>query len=229
MTGHPGEQTITDLVLHPLGMTETAFAFDPARPRAVGYVRAPGIAHPLLRGFLPEGIVAGRIAGYTALRPFLVEGASYGGLIGPAADVAKLARAHLAAPTDLDLPGPASLGDLSGMREIKHQAKPFDHGIGWFRKPADATRTPAFVEHYGTGGGFWNAMRIYPTAGVAVVGMTNSTHTWPFDDFFTAIVASLAKSGQIAPLRTGGQPSGQPGDGRYGRAGSHLSACTSPS
>lgn len=193
VTCRSAEQTITDVVLDPLGMAETGFEFDPARPRATGYVRAPGIVHPLLRWFLPDRVVAGRVDGYSALRPFLVEGAAYGGLVGPAADAAKLALAHLARPTN---PGP--LGDLSGMRVIGHSGKPFDHGIGWFRKPVDATRTPAFVEHYGTGGGFWNAMRIYPTAGVAVVGMTNNTRAWPFDDFFSAVVCVLGEHGLLA-------------------------------
>jgi CubicO group peptidase (beta-lactamase class C family) len=193
VTGHSAERAITDNVLHPLGMADTGFDYDPARPRATGYVRMPGIVQPLLRWFLPAGVVAGRVDGYTALLPFLVEGAAYGGLIGPAADAAKLARAHLTGPTD-----PASPGDLSGMREITHTGRPFDHGLGWFRRPVDATRTPAFVEHYGTGGGFWNAMRIYPTAGVAVVGMTNNTSTWPFDAFFTDVVALLGEHGQLA-------------------------------
>ena len=45
-------------------------------------------------------------------------------------------------------------GDLESMRTITARGKRFDHGIGWFRKPTDAERTPAFVEHYGTGGGY---------------------------------------------------------------------------
>jgi CubicO group peptidase (beta-lactamase class C family) len=77
------------------------------------------------------------------------------------------------------------------MHCIRARGRPFDHGIGWFRKPVDATRSPAFVEHYGTGGGFWNAMRIYPALGIAAVGMTNATSTWPFDEFFTAAVETL--------------------------------------
>ena len=188
VTGQGVEQAITDLVLRPLGMTETGFGFDPSRPHATGYVRAPRLLHPLLARFLPDGVVAGRVVGYSSLRPFLVEGAAYGGLIGPAFDAAKLAVAHVMHSTGA---APRPWGDLSGMSDIKHPGKPFDHGIGWFRKPADATRNPAFVEHYGTGGGFWNAMRIYPALGISMVGMTNNTSTWPFDDFFTSAVALL--------------------------------------
>ena len=89
-------------------------------------------------------------------------------------------------------PGTGPLGDLNQMRAIQHAGRPFDHGIGWFRKPADAARSPQLVEHYGSGGGFWNAMRIYPDLGLAVVGMTNATTAWPFDDFFTDVVENLS-------------------------------------
>ncbi|HEX5533134.1 MAG TPA: serine hydrolase domain-containing protein [Actinomycetales bacterium] len=174
------EQAIADLVLDPLGMTETGFDFDHDRPRATGYVRAPRLAHPLLKWLLPAGIVGDRVGDYSSLRPFLVEGAAYGGLIGPASDAVKLATAHLS--------DTSPLGDLQHMRSITQRGKPFDQGIGWFRKPADADRTPAFVEHYGTGGGFWNAMRIYPDLGVAIVAMTNNTAAWPYHEFFTRVV-----------------------------------------
>ncbi len=78
-------------------------------------------------------------------------------------------------------------GDLDSMRTITARGKRFDHGIGWFRKPTDAERTPAFVEHYGTGGGYWNAMRIYPQQRLAMVAMTNTTSAWDFDRLFTRL------------------------------------------
>jgi CubicO group peptidase (beta-lactamase class C family) len=183
VTDQSAQEVIAELVLEPLGMTETGFDFDKNRPRATGYVRAPHLVHPLLKRFLPAGIVGGRVGGYSSLRPFLIEGAAYGGLVGPASDAVKLAAAHL---TDT-----SPLGDLQQMRAITERGKPFDHGIGWFRKPADADRTPAFLEHYGTGGGFWNAMRIYPGLGVAIVGMTNNTAAWPYDEFFTCVIDIL--------------------------------------
>ena len=195
ITGQGVEQAITDLVLRPLDMAETGFGFDPSRPHPTGYIRAPRLVHPLLARFLPDDVVAGRVDGYSSLRPFLVEGAAYGGLIGPASDAAKLAVAHVIDSADA---AARPLGDLSGLRDIKYPGKPFDHGIGWFRRPADAKRHPAFVEHYGTGGGFWNAMRIYPDLGIAIVGMTNNTSTWPFDDFFTSAVNLLDEPRRLA-------------------------------
>ena len=65
------------------------------------------------------------------------------------------------------------------MRSIAHPGKPFNHGTGWFRRP---TKSPgSWVEHYGTGAGFWNLMRLYPDRGLGVVIMTNSTTSYDFE------------------------------------------------
>ncbi|MCQ6270849.1 hypothetical protein M8J71_10185 [Pseudarthrobacter sp. R1] len=78
-------------------------------------------------------------------------------------------------------------GDIEEMRTIHAFGKRFDHGIGWFRKPADAAHSPGFVEHYGTGGGFWNAMRIYPEDRLALVAMAKTTAAWDVDRLFTQL------------------------------------------
>ena len=179
------ETCVRDRVLVPLGMDRTGYDYHQDAPRAVGYVRAPRMAVPLLRALLPSGIVGPRVQGHSALRPFLVDGAAYGGLVGTAADAVRLAAAHAADTTD---PHPVlSHLDLDAMRTITATGKRFDHGIGWFRRPTDSARTPPFVEHYGTGGGYWNAMRIYPDQRLALVAMTNTTATWDFDRLFTQL------------------------------------------
>ena len=184
-TGTTIEACVRDRVLDPLGMEKTGYDYHQNAPRAVGYVRAPRVAVPLLRAMLPSGIVGPRVQGHTALNPFLVNGAAYGGLVGTPADAVRLAAAHAADTTD---PHPV-LSDfhLDAMRTITATGKRFDHGIGWFRKPTDAARTPAFVEHSGTGGGYWNAMRIYPDQRLALVAMTNTTAAWDFDQLFTQL------------------------------------------
>jgi len=172
-------------VLQPLAMTATGYRYRLDTARATGYVRLPGVLVPALRALLPAGIVGPRVAGYTTLKPFLVNGAGYGGLVGTVADAARFAAAHAAGPTD---PHPLlDQENLERMRTITARGKRFDHGIGWFHKPADADRSPAFVEHYGTGGGFWNAMRIYPDHGLAMVAMANTTAQWKVDHLFTQL------------------------------------------
>ena len=184
-TGATIEACVRERVLDALGMEKTGYDYPRDAPRAVGYVRAPRVAVPLLRALLPSGIVGPRVQGHTALNPFLVNGAAYGGLVGTPADAVRLAAAHAADTTD---PHPVlSHLHVEEMRTITATGKRFDHGIGWFRKPTDAERTPAFVEHYGTGGGYWNAMRIYPDQRLALVAMTNTTAAWDFDQLFTQL------------------------------------------
>jgi CubicO group peptidase (beta-lactamase class C family) len=184
-TGHRVEECVQDLVLTPLGMTATGYSYHGTDSRAVGYVRMARGLRPLLVRLLPGGVVGPQVGHYTSLNPFLVSGAAYGGLIGTAADASRLAAAHAAAATDQHpLLGQA---DIEEMRTITAEGKRFDHGIGWFRKPADAKRNPPFVEHYGTGGGFWNAMRIYPDRRLAMVAMANTTAAWDVDRLFTQL------------------------------------------
>jgi CubicO group peptidase (beta-lactamase class C family) len=180
------EACVRDLVLSPLGMEKTGYDYHHGALRAVGYVRTPGLAVPLLRALLPNGIVGSRVDGHTALTPFLVNGAAYGGLVGTTTDAVRLAATHTADASDAH--PLLSHVHLDAMRTITATGKRFDHGIGWFRKPTDAGHTPAFVEHYGTGGGYWNAMRIYPDRRLAVVAMTNTTHAWSFDRLFTQLL-----------------------------------------
>lgn len=185
-TGQPIEACVHDTVLSPLGMNSTGYRYDAGAPRAVGYVRLPRVLRPALRSLLPTGVVGPQTGRYTSFRPFLVNGAGYGGLVGTVADAARLAAAHAAAVTD---PHPVlRQDDIVAMRTISSTGKPFDHGIGWFRKPTDASRNPAFVEHYGTGGGYWNAMRIYPDSRLAMVTMTNTTTAWDVDRLFTQLM-----------------------------------------
>jgi CubicO group peptidase (beta-lactamase class C family) len=184
-SGRTLEECVRASVLDPLGMTETGYRYHPGAPRAIGYVRAPRALVPVLRAALPRGLVGARVQGHTALHQFLVSGAAYGGLVGNVADAVRLAAAHAA-----DTPDPHPLlaqPHLDAMRAITERGKPFDHGVGWFRKPDDAQRTPAFVEHYGTGGGHWNAMRIYPELRLALVAMTNTTYAWDADRLFTLL------------------------------------------
>jgi CubicO group peptidase (beta-lactamase class C family) len=185
VSGQRVEDCVTETVLRPLRMDATGYSYSSGRPRATGYVRMPAALVPVLRGLLPDGIVGARYGAYTSLNPFLVNGASFGGLIGTVTDAARFAATHAAAVWDahplLDHE------DLELMRTISAPGRPFHHGIGWFCKPADRFRTPGFVEHYGTGGGFWNAMRVYPHDRVAIVAMANTTASWDVDRLFTQL------------------------------------------
>jgi CubicO group peptidase (beta-lactamase class C family) len=185
--GMPFEAYVRRSVLRPLGMDGTGFG-PPAGPdRAIGYVKAPRIADPVLRRLLPGGIAGDRHGGYLALNPFAVDGPAYGGLIGDVLDAGRFLRMHL---RDGELDGNRILAAETArrMRTIDQPGKPFDHGIGWFRRPAEAAGH--WVEHFGAGAGFWNVMRLYPDRGLGVVVMTNSTTTYDFEPLFAILAGA---------------------------------------
>jgi CubicO group peptidase (beta-lactamase class C family) len=144
------------------------------------------VLDPLLRAVLPTGIVGKRQGRQLALRRFLVESAAYGGLVGPVADVARFARLHL---NDGEIDGTRVLSAASAraMRDVAWRGKPFDHGLGWFRKPTGDLDRPPYVEHYGAGAGFWNAMRLYPEQGLGMAVMANTTQPYDIDLLFETI------------------------------------------
>ena len=184
--GMPFETYVQQAVLRPLAMNGTGFGYPAGADRATGYVRAPRIADPLLRRLLPSGIAGDRQGSFLALNPFYVDGPAYGGLVGSVLDATRFLRLHL---RDGELDGTRVLHPHSAreMRIIDHPGRPFDHGIGWFRR--SSTGAGNWVEHFGTGAGFWNVMRLYPDDGVGIVVMSNSTHSYDFEPLFGLLAA----------------------------------------
>jgi CubicO group peptidase (beta-lactamase class C family) len=127
-----------------------------------------------MRLFLPRWVEGGSTGRWLALNPFLLDGAAYGGLVGSPEDAARLLLMHL---RDGELDGHRSLSAEGAidMRRITMRGRRFDLGLGWFvpgnRRDAD----PPFVEHMGGGAGFFNVMRLYPTAGVGAIVMGDAT------------------------------------------------------
>ena len=174
----PFEAYVQQFVLRPVGMDHTGFTYSTAADRATGYVKAPRVADPVLRRLLPHGVLGNRHGPYLALNPFYVDGPAYGGLVGDVMDAGRFLRMHL---RDGETDGHRVLDPRTArsMRIIAHPGKPFDHGTGWFRRP---TQSPeSWVEHYGSGAGFWNVMRLYPDRGLGVVIMSNSTTSYDFE------------------------------------------------
>jgi CubicO group peptidase (beta-lactamase class C family) len=172
-SGRPYERYLREELLAPLGMAHTGFTYaetGPERP-ATGYQRLPAGLTPLLRAVLPTGIIAGRYSGYVAYHPFYVMGAPYGGLVGDAADAARVALLHLGdgAVDGTRLLSPRAAAD---MRHTLARGGPTDVGLGWFRPSGGRTD---FVEHLGGGSGFFSVMRLYPDRDVGVVMMGNTT------------------------------------------------------
>jgi CubicO group peptidase (beta-lactamase class C family) len=106
-------------------------------------------------------------------------------------DAARLARLHLA---DGVIDGQRVLRPETArmMRDIRTPGRPFDLGLGWFRQQRDRDARPAFVEHWGTGGGFWNAMRLYPELDLGIVVMANTTRPYDHHALMDAVRATFA-------------------------------------
>lgn len=185
--GMPFEDYVRQSVLHPLGMDNTGFGQVTEDPAATGYVKAPRVMDPLLRRILPPGVAGDRYGAHLSLNPFRVDGPAYGGLTGDVLDAARFLRMHL---RDGELDGQRVLTPESarGMRLLEYPGKPFRHGTGWFRRPTDSAEP--WVEHLGTGVGFWNVMRLYPGRKRGVVIMSNSTAAYDFEPLMELVAGA---------------------------------------
>jgi len=190
---------ITDYVQHavlqPLGMNNTGFRYQDGAARAAGYVHTPKITDPLLRRLLPSGIAGDRSGPFLALKPFYVDGPAYGGLVGDTLDAARFLRMHL---NDGELDGQRILTPQTtrGMRRLTYQGKPFDHGIGWFRRPTNDIGD--WVEHFGAGAGFWNVMRLYPERGTGIVIMANTTSRYDFEPLLRLLAGAADSDTELS-------------------------------
>jgi CubicO group peptidase (beta-lactamase class C family) len=99
--------------------------------------------------------------------------AAYGGLVGCAAVIARLALLHLN-PGTVDGNVLVSSAAIGAMQRITPKGGGLDFGLGWFR-PSHAGNGPAFVEHLGGGSGFFNVIRLYPQRHLGIVVMSNTT------------------------------------------------------
>ncbi len=174
--GRPYEDHVRERILRPLGMERTDFAYTDAirADAATGYQSRRSPLTPLFRRLLPAGIVGADAGRFLAFRPFCVDGAAYGGLIGTARDAARFMALHLndGTATGTRILSPAS---VRAMQEIHATGRKLDVGLGWFRRHADPPGPEPHLEHLGGGGGFFNMMRIHPRRGLGVVLMGNAT------------------------------------------------------
>jgi CubicO group peptidase (beta-lactamase class C family) len=170
--GQPFESYVRAEILDPLGMTRTGFRHDSAV--ATGHHPLLHPLTPVVRAVLPSGIVAGRSGRWLRFAPFEVDGAPYGGMIGPATDAARFLAMHV---RDGEYGGVRILSASAArsMRDLTVHGRRLSVGLGWFRRRRDPASTEPYVEHLGGGAGYWNTMRVYPRRGVGVLTMGNAT------------------------------------------------------
>jgi len=176
VTGEPYEEYVRQSILTPLGMRLTEFSYaDAMIPHAAtGYQLRWSIMTPLLELMVPRALFAGKAGRYIAFNRFCVNGAAYGGLVGPADDAARFLQAHLNGGA-LNGARILSAATTAAMQNIATRGDKMDVGLGWFRSRSARSRVPGFIEHLGGGGGFFNVMRLYPDRGLGIVMMGNAT------------------------------------------------------
>jgi CubicO group peptidase (beta-lactamase class C family) len=187
VSGQPYEDYVQQHLLQPLAMTTTGFTAAPGRVWATPYQRRRTVFNAVLPVVIPRKVLGPKHGRFRSLNHFYLDGASYGGLVGPATDAAQFLRAHLG---DGALDGTRILSAEStrAMRTIQARGKGIEVGLGWYRRGDDPDR--GFVEHLGGGAGFWTCMRLYPDHDVGVVVMGNAT-SYDHDAIATAAVAPL--------------------------------------
>jgi CubicO group peptidase (beta-lactamase class C family) len=197
--GRPYEEFVRDELLKPLGMSHTTFRWrDPALaavPAVTGHHQLPRTLTPVVKGLLPAGILGTRTGKFVGLEPFELDGAAYGGLIGPVTEAARLIALHASSGT-IDGTRILSRRSVDAMANIATPGKPYDLGLGWFRPHGD--HSPC-VEHFGGGMGYWNLLRLNPQTGHGAAVMSNTTRHWNITAFADAAIKAAAPSTTVDP------------------------------
>jgi CubicO group peptidase (beta-lactamase class C family) len=166
-------------LLEPLGMTSTDFVYraDMTPRAATGYHPRFNISTPLLRLMTPAGIFDHRVGRFWALSRFCIQGAPYGGLIGPVTDAARFLDLHVNPSAHPDV---LSEHAVVRMQQTTAHGRKLEVGLGWYRRHNDLQNAARYWEHLGGGGGFFNPMRVYPELNLGHVAMGNATNwDWP--------------------------------------------------
>ena len=171
VSGEPYEEYIQGHVLTPLGCEATGFHVPGGA--ATGNQRRWSLMGLASRWMLDARFFGDSMDGYTALQPFTVDGAPYGGLIGPASDLLHFAHMMLRGgrgANDVIL-------DESSVRAVltpvlDQEGRECAVGLGWHLGGERETR---YAYHLGGGGGFRSEIRIYPSLGYAVAVLANET------------------------------------------------------
>jgi CubicO group peptidase (beta-lactamase class C family) len=201
-------QSYTDYVqqhiLGVLDMHRTGFSYGHLQDQdvATGYVRTWSMMGILGR-FLVDGRIFGASRnGYTAFRRFLIDGAPYGGLLGPVADLGNFMQAYLGGGTfnGRRLLETSSIAEMLTPQRNHRGAElstgghgaPQRMGLGWHLDGSDEMRS---CYHLGGGAGYRSEVRIYPPLGYGIGVLGNET------SYDTGAVTRMLVS---APAKEGG-------------------------
>ena len=171
VSGRTYERYLVEEVLQPLGMRRTEFVYSRAlrEHAAAGSLPVVHYYTPLLPFLLDaRALVRERQGRLLWLRRVYLDATPSSGLIGSAADVARLMLAYLGGG---ELDGGRVLSGES-VRRMTYEGHVGSHGLGWFVRRSGGR---LHLQHPGGGPGFATIMRLYPEEGLGVVALANGT------------------------------------------------------
>jgi D-alanyl-D-alanine carboxypeptidase len=158
VSGHSYEQYITRYIVEPIGLSpeDLGFASDLTH-QATGYHRRNSFSGLVLGLFLDRlKYMEPGADGWHAFRPYYLNGAAYGGLIGTADGFVRYVQALL--DPDSGLLSEESRRTLF-TENILQGGKPSGMSHAWFRGELEGHE---YYAHAGGGGGYYAEVRIYP-------------------------------------------------------------------
>jgi len=194
LSGQSYTDYIQQHILEVLDMPRTGFSYGHLQDQevATGYVRAWSLMGLLGRFLVDRRIFGATRKGYTAFHRFLIDGAPYGGLLGPVAELGNFLKAYLSGGTfrGRRLLEGASIAEMLTPQRDQHGQEfstrghemPSRVGLGWHLAGEGETR---FCYHLGGGGGYRSELRLYPSLGYGIGVMGNETN------YDTAAITSM--------------------------------------
>ncbi|MEJ2086576.1 MAG: serine hydrolase [Acidobacteriota bacterium] len=171
VSGLKFEEYVHHHLLRPLGAESAGFELGPGS--ASGYSRRWSVMGIAARAIVDSRFFGATDKGLTALQPFQVDGAPYGGLVGTATDMLRLGCAMLDVGTvSKESILPTSLARLALMNVRSNDGEALPVGLGWHL--AEKNGQPC-AHHLGGGLGFRSELRIYPRMRRAIAVVANET------------------------------------------------------
>jgi hypothetical protein len=103
--------------------------------------------------------------------------------------------------------------DHPGDADPHNTREPFDHGLAWFQRPADRTARPGFRptgnrERWGSGGGFFNLVCLYPDSDLGVMIRANTSRRCDHDAIAHRVHRTFAPCSRLRPASQVSCPTG---------------------
>jgi CubicO group peptidase (beta-lactamase class C family) len=204
ISGQSYTDYIQQHILEVLDMHRTGFSYDHLQDQdvATGYVRSWSMMGILGRFLVDRRIFGATRKGNTAFHRFLIDGAPYGGLLGPVSELGNFLKAYLGSCTfhGRRLLEPSSIAEMFTPQR-NHRGEEFSTnghempqrvGLGWHLAGSEEMRS---CYHLGGGAGYRSELRIYPSLGYGICVMGNETK------YDTAAITSIIVSVQDRECR----------------------------